>query len=124
MTTADLAWPALAAIGLTLVSGLGDSYGFIHAARAWSGGAIVISELARSGLGFVIGIGSYWLVVRYLETLGVTSATVQTAGWFAVTLVGVALATGEFVRWPLIDQAVAVWVLLGLGWLLVRVETR
>lgn len=59
-----------ACVGLTLASGVGDSYGFIHATGAWRGGALVGSELARSAIGFAVGIGTYWLVVRYLAELG------------------------------------------------------
>lgn len=36
-----------AALGLTLLSGAGDSYGFVHAARIWDDGRLVAGELAR-----------------------------------------------------------------------------
>jgi len=112
-----------ACVGLTLASGIGDSYGFIHAAQAWNGGTLIGSELARSALGFAIGIGTYWLVVRYLEALGVQSATIQTLGWFAVTIVGVALVSGDIARWSPINKAIGVAVVAGVGWLLVDAGT-
>jgi hypothetical protein len=112
-----------ACVGLTLASGIGDSYGFIHATQAWSGGTLIGSELARSALGFAIGIGTYWLVVRYLEALGVQSVTIQTLGWFAVTIVGVALVSGDIARWSPINKAIGVAVVAGVGWLLVDAGT-
>lgn len=68
-------WMGSACIGLTLLSGVGDIYGFVHASGAWRGGALVGSELGRSAAGFAVGIGSYWLVVRHLGTLGVREST-------------------------------------------------
>jgi hypothetical protein len=112
-----------ACLALTLASGIGDSYGFIHATQAWNGGTLIGSELARSALGFAIGIGTYWLVVRYLEALGVQSATIQTLGWFAVTIVGVALISGDIARWSPINKAIGVAVVAGVGWLLVDAGT-
>jgi hypothetical protein len=112
-----------ACVGLTLASGIGDSYGFIHATQAWNGGTLIGSELARSALGFAIGIGTYWLVVRYLQALGVQSATIQTLGWFAVTIVGVALVSGDVARWSPVNKAIGVAVVAGVGWLLVDAGT-
>jgi hypothetical protein len=112
-----------ACVGLTLASGIGDSYGFIHATEAWRGGTLVGSELARSALGFAIGIGTYWLVVRYLKALGVQSTTVQTLGWFAVTIVGVAVVSGDVARWSAVNKAIGVAVVAGVGWLLVDAGT-
>jgi hypothetical protein len=37
-----------------------------------------------------------------------------------VTIVGVAIVSGRFLAWRVGDQALAVAVLAGLGWLLVR----
>jgi len=112
-----------ACVGLTLISGLGDSYGFVHATGAWRGGALVGSELARSAIGFVVGIMSYWLVVRYLGALGVRSVTLQTLGWFAVTIVGVAVVSGDIARWSPVNKVVGVAVVAGVGWLLVAART-
>jgi len=114
---------AAACVGLTLASGIGDSYGFIHATQAWNGGTLVGSELARSAFGFTVGIATYWLVVRCLEALGIQSVTVQTLGWFAVTIVGVALVSGDIARWSPIDKAIGVAVVAGVGWLLVDAGT-
>jgi hypothetical protein len=109
-----------ACVGLTLVSGVGDTYGFVHATGAWRGGALVVSELARSAIGFAVGIATYWLVVRYLAELGVRSTTLQTLGWFAVTIVGVAVVSGDVARWSPINQVIAGAVVAGVGWLLVN----
>lgn len=106
--------------GLTLASGLGDAHGFVHASRMWVEGRLVWSEFARSAVGFGIGIGSYWIAVRDLARAGVLTPEVQTLLWFGVTIVGVAAVSGRFFAWRALDQAVAAFVLAGLGWLLVR----
>jgi hypothetical protein len=107
-------------IGLTLLSGVGDSQGFIHAAKMWQGGKLVVSEFGKSALGFSIGIGTYWLAVKYLNALGVLSPEKQTLVWFGITIVGVALISGKFLRWQTVDQLIAIVVLFGISWLLFR----
>ena len=108
-------------VGITLISGIGDSQGFIHAAKMWQGGKVVWDELAKSAAGFVIGISSYWLAVRYLKEFGILSTETQTLVWFAVTIIGVALISRTFFVWQKLDQMVAVFVFLGISWLLIRI---
>jgi hypothetical protein len=110
----------LLVVGISIASGIGDSQGFVHAARMWQGGRLVPHELGKSALGFGIGIGGYWLSVKYLQALGVFAPETQTLIWFSATLLGVALFSGRFLRWQTLDQMVGVAVLLGLGWLLSR----
>lgn len=107
-------------IGVTLVSGVGDSLGFIHAAKMWRGGDLIISELCKSALGFSIGVSSYWFAAKYLTEFGVLSPEIQTLAWFGVTMVGVAFTSGKFLQWQTIDQIMAGVVLLGIAWLLFR----
>ena len=115
---------ACSAIALTLASGLADSYGFVHASRLWNGGRLVPGELARSGIGFALGIATYWVLLRFAERLGVHSVAIQTIGWFGATLIGVAILTGEFRSWGLANQVVALGVAVGIGWLLVATGTH
>jgi hypothetical protein len=107
-------------IAITLLSGLGDARGFIHAATMWQHGKLVLSEFGKSALGFAVGISSYWLAVKYLKEFGIFSPEAQTLIWFGVTMLGVALISGKFLRWQTLDQIIGVVVLLGIGWLLFR----
>jgi hypothetical protein len=107
-------------IVLTVLSGVGDAYGFAHAALVWQGGRVVWAELARSAAGFTAGIGLYWLVLRYMTAAGIVAPELQTLAWFGVTIIGVAVLSGTFLAWPRLDQAIAVAVLAGIGWLLMR----
>ncbi|MGE0113403.1 MAG: hypothetical protein AB7T07_00750 [Steroidobacteraceae bacterium] len=105
---------------LMVLSGFADSLGFFHAAKVWQGDAISWSELGKSALGWGSGIALYVFSLRFMARLGVTSAEIQTAVWFAMTIIGVVVFSGRFFSWQRLDQVVAVLVLLGLGWLLVR----
>ncbi|HPO87512.1 MAG TPA: hypothetical protein PLN86_16860 [Candidatus Hydrogenedentes bacterium] len=106
---------------LTLVSGYFDSRGFLFASEMWVGGKLVIDKLVKSGLGFGLGIISYWVVLRFLKDLHIALSTeVQTLGWFGVTLILVAFSSGEFLKWALTDRIIALIVLLGIGFLLFR----
>lgn len=104
----------------TVITGYADSRGFVHAARIWSGGELVWREVALSGLGFLVGVVAYWVVVRYAEQLGVHSAMLQTMGWFAVTIFAVAVTDAGQHAWNLFDAATAAVVVGGLGLLLYR----
>ena len=112
----------LAVLVLTIISGVCDSLGFTHAAAIWKDDQVQWREVALSAYGFAAGISIYWYTVRYFLALGVVSAELQTLIWFASTLIGVACLSGRFPQWRTIDQLVAMLVLLGIGWLLVRVE--
>jgi hypothetical protein len=106
-------------IGLTLLSGFADSQGFLHAAHIWEGKKVIWSEVAKSAVGFGGGIILYWIVLKYLAA-HVAAPEMQTIIWFGVTIVGVAVASGKFTHWGRMEQLVAVGVVLGISWLLVR----
>lgn len=104
----------------TLLCGLGDALGFVHAARVWQDGRFAWVEAAKSALGFQLGVAMYWLALRELTRWGVASAEAQTMVWFGATIIGVAVLSGQLLRWHPADQAVAALVLAGIGWLLFR----
>jgi len=110
------------ALTLLVVSGMCDSFGFTYAARIWRDNQIQWQELMRSACGFAAGITIYWLTLRYFAELGVVSAELQTLIWFGTTLIGVSVLSGRFLDWRSGDQVVAMLVLVGIAWLLVRVE--
>ncbi len=105
---------------LTLASGYFDARGFLHASRMWSDEGLVGHELALSAGGFALGISCYWLVVRFARYVGVLSAEAQTLGWFCVTIVGVAVMSGDFAGWTVGERGLAVMLVVGLGVLLYR----
>lgn len=105
---------------LTVLCGLGDAQGFIHAGKVWQGGNFVWSHALKSAAGFQFGVITYWLVLRLLAQHGIVAVEVQTLFWFVATIIGVALLSGQVLKWPAVDQVVAGVVLLGVGWLLYR----
>ncbi len=107
-------------LAFTLVSGIGDAQGFVGASLMWSGPSVVWRELIRSAAGFALGAIGYWFAVRSMREVGVVATEIQTLLWFGVTIVGVALLGRSVGRWSPVDQAVAVGVLAGIGWLLFR----
>jgi len=118
--TPDKIVPFLIVVALTVISGFGDAQGFIHAANIWQNGRLAWDALAKSALGFAFGISMYWIALRWMKEIGIVSAEIQTLAWFAVTIIGVALASGNFVKWQVSEQVVAVVVLVGIGWLMLR----
>ena len=104
----------------TVLSGVGDAQGFIHAGKVWDNGHIDWSHALKSAAGFQFGVIAYWLVLRLLIPYGVVAVEVQTLFWFGATIIGIALLSGQALNWPAVDQIVACAVLLGIGWLLYR----
>ena len=107
-------------VALSCLSGLADARGFLHASRMWRSDGLVWFELARSAAAFVLGMGIYWISARFMHQLGIAAAEVQTMIWFSATIVGIGLASGRFGGWPVTDQLVALTVVLGVAWLVVR----
>ncbi len=105
---------------LTIVSGLADAFGGLHAARVWRENTLDLRELGLSAIGFAIGIGVYYIAVRFMRQAGIVTPEIQTTLWFVVMIVGLALLNGAFLRWELVDQIVAIAVIAGVGWLSVR----
>jgi hypothetical protein len=114
-----IATPLLILVLLAL-SGVADSLGFFYASKIWQSGLLSWAYLAKSALGWAVGISLYIVALRPMSTVGVTSAEMQTAVWFAMTIIGVVVFSGRFFTWPWLDQTIAVLVVVALGWLLVR----
>ncbi len=104
----------------TLLSGFGDSKGFVLSAKVWESGRLVWQEAVKASIGYGFGILMYWLAIRSLNQFGIVSPEIQTLGWFVVTIVGVAMFSGDFFNWQIVDRVVALCVLVGVGWLLFR----
>ena len=109
-------------VALTLFSGLADSRAFLFAAKTWENDRLSFLLLGKALLYFAIGILLYILSLKFLRYLGVHSATIQTSLWFMATLLGLAIISGDFLKWQRLDQAIAILVAAGLTWLVVRVE--
>jgi len=105
---------------LTLISGFGDSRGFLYSAKVWQSDKFIFRVALQSVLGFLLGIVAYWFAIKFLQQIGVVSAEMQTLLWFTVTIVGVAIASGQFAHWGLVNQVIGVLVLVGLGLLIFR----
>jgi len=105
---------------LMALSGFADSLGFLYASKVWQKDTLSWVALGKSILGFGVGISLYVVSLRFMGRAGIESAEIQTAVWFAMTIIGVVLINGKFFEWPRLEQAVAALVLAGLGWLMVR----
>jgi hypothetical protein len=104
----------------TLLSGLGDAIGFVYAGKVWHDEEFSLVNALRSALGFQFGVLMYWCAARYLAAQGVVDPEVQTLFWFSATIIGIALISGQFLRWTLIDKATAIGVLAGITCLMIR----
>lgn len=93
---------------LTVASAFGDSRGFIWSDRAWSDGSLSWRAIGYSLLGYGFGITTWLWAIKYLKQVGNIGVEAQAAAWFLLTIVGVAVASGEFLKWSAVDKTLAV----------------
>jgi len=105
---------------LTLLSGLADAYGFSEASRIWRDRSPSTIALARSGIGYTLGIMFYWLGLRFIVASGVMSASAQTLIWFVITIIGVAVFSGDFREWDAGAYMLAVVAIAAVAGLLIK----
>lgn len=103
---------------LTTLSGVLDARGFYYAPLAWPGGRLDGKYAILAILCFVGGLSLYILAVRFMQHVGVGSVAVQSAIWFVVTAIGIAVLDGSLLHWTRAQQVVAALVFLGLAWLI------
>jgi hypothetical protein len=112
-------WNLAFVIGLTSLSGLLDARGFLYASKAWPAGQIDLRMAGLSVLCFAVGLSCYVLAVRFIQAMGVHGVALQSALWFIVTAVGIAVLDTSILNWSRTQQVVGVLVAVGLGWLIV-----
>lgn len=105
---------------LVLVTGWMDSRGFVHAANIWTKNGVNLQELGLSAIGFALGIVAYWISLRFMGSVGVVTPEIQSLIWFSAVIIGIALTSGKFLSWQRPEQIVAVLVVFGVGWLIVK----
>jgi hypothetical protein len=77
-------------------------------------------HLLDQGLEYAVGIFLYWLSLRFITASGVFSATVQTLTWFVITVIGVAVLSGDFEKWDVGSYVLAVVAVAAVAGLLVK----
>jgi hypothetical protein len=95
-------------VSLTVASAFGDSRGFIWSYQAWAKPSVDWRYIGLALLGYGFGIATWLFAVKYLRQVGGLGVSSQATAWFLLTIIGVAVATGEFVRWPLLDKSLAI----------------
>ena len=106
---------------LAIIGGFAESQGYIHASKVWDKGKLVWYHVTMSTLGYVIGTILLFAVIRLLQEAKIFSAELQTIIWFTTTMLGVALVSGKYFSWPLAEKVVSLFIIIGIGWLLIRV---
>ena len=107
---------------LTVLSGLADPHGFVRTARAFQHSDIISADLAQAVIFFGLGLITYFFAVRELMVLGIDAPEIHMLFWFGVTIVGLAVLSGRVSSWPGVDQVVGGLVVLGICWLIFRVD--
>ena len=119
MSTFNLGF-ILAIIFFSVISGIADAQGFIHASQGWLYGRPIPLELLKSILGFLIGGLGYIATVYFLQKSGIFSVEIQTMIWFVTAITVLAVISGKIFRWGHLEQMIAVLLIIGIGWLVIK----
>ena len=101
-------------VGMLLVRILGARGTDADAFAIATGEALQLTNILRDVVEDA-GEGRTYLPREWLEEAGVVLPEIQTLIWFTVTIVGVTLLGGRFIHWPVLDQVVAINVLVSLA---------
>ena len=107
---------------LLLIAGTADAKAFLHASRVWQNGNLVSEELIKSSLSFLCSISMYIFTLKYVQKAGIVSAELQVIIWLSITLIGVGIMSGKFFQWERLDQLIAVLIVVGIGFLMIRTQ--
>ncbi|NVK73814.1 hypothetical protein C0J08_22585 [Marinomonas sp. CT5] len=108
---------------LLMFSAWFDAKGFQYASKTWGlEGSMAWKQGALSLLFFMLGVSVYIYSVRFLVLAGVSSSIVQTLIWFAATIAGVAIISGEWLKWSSVQYIALLAVVIGLGTLMATTE--
>lgn len=106
--------------GLTILTASGDTVGFIFADRAWANGRIDWSCAALALAGYAVGVSSYIAVLGPIKRAIDVPPEIQTLAWFALTSIGVAIASRAALGWSADKIAAGVIAVSCLGYLVAR----
>lgn len=116
-----LKWSLL--ILLTALSAYGDSRGFIYSDRTWNGNSIDWRALIYSYMAYLLGVTAWVFAVKYLKQVGGMGVSAQALGWFLLTMLGVSIASGEFIQWAVLDKILAIVCIACFALLVIRTST-
>ena len=97
---------------LTTISIFGDSWGFIWSDRAWTRNTVNWRAVGYSFLSYVVGVVAWIFIIKYIKQVGNVAIEIQTAGWFLLTMIGVSVVAGDFMRWSMLDKMLAIITLV------------
>ena len=105
-----------------LIASLADAKAVYYAVRNWSGGKLQYMNVGMTFLFFTVSVLPFIYSVKFFGNAGILSRPIQSLIWFMGTICFVAVLDGTFFEWKKIDQLVALLIVIGMTWLVVRVN--
>lgn len=110
------------AIVITITAALVEARGYVLSFAAFSNGNVNIWQLGVSLLWYILGILIDYIALYTLSQSKIFIPELLSTIFMLSTIVGIALLSGQFFQWQLIDKIVAVLVAMGLVWLAYHVD--
>ena len=109
---------------LTVASAFGDSRGFIYSYRAWNNPTVNWTDIWLALVGYGFGIATWLIAVKYLREVGGLGVSTQAIAWFLLTILRVAIASGDFMRWSIVDKSLSIVCLASFALLVYRTSNQ
>jgi hypothetical protein len=111
----------LFAICVTLAAAVVEAHGYMTSFQALNGqvnGNGLLKAYGWYSLGIAIDFFALYLMSKSSVFVPEIMATI----FMVSTIIGIAIMSGQFMTWKLVDQAVGVLVVAGVAWLTYRVD--
>jgi len=107
---------------LLLASAWFDAKGFVYATQSWNpSGTLNLKPTLLTAIFFIVGLTLYFFSVRFMTVAGAASTTMQSLLWFFATIAGIAILSGDFVKWNAMQYIAVIMVVAGMSYLLATV---
>ncbi len=111
----------LFAIAITIIASAIESFAFMYSFEAIKQGVAVRLLVTSLGL-YIVGILVDYFALYVMSKSGTFAPELLAMIFMTSVIIGIALISGNFFTWKLVDQIVAVAVVVGIAWLSFRTE--
>jgi hypothetical protein len=110
------------AIVITLIAAAIEAHGYNYGFQAFKDGTINPNLAVLSFILYSLGIIVDYIGLHVMSKSTIYIPEILSTIFMVGTIVGIALLSGQFFTWKTADQAVAIAVVVGIGWLTYRVD--
>lgn len=110
------------AILITIIAAGLEAYGYSYSFQAFENRSFDPWLLTKAFCLYSVGIWVDYFALFVMSKGSIYIPEILTVIFMTATIVGIALISGQFFQWKLLNQIIGVSVVVGLAWLTYRIE--